>query len=313
MSRFDAARRAALIRELLKPLHRQPRELLSFDEIRRQLQLRHLVDRGLQDVQLDQIVGSLGRADEFDREFLPRREALRERWQQIEDLAEGPIGFPPVELYKVGGAYFVVDGHHRVSVARSLQAPTIEARVQEFQTSVPLDPDDSSEEIVRKQGLTDFLEATGLAATDDESYRVSLPYSYQKLLEHICVHRYYLGIENERPFDWPEAVASWRDTVFRPTLATIRQHDLMQAFPDRTETDLYLYLMDNLHYLREQYGSAAPEPDQAAEELKRARAERSSLIGRLKRRVDRDALEGRETRSKDDSAGESGSGDGVTD
>jgi hypothetical protein len=242
-----------------------------------------------------------------------RRTALiRERWEQIENLAEGSAGFRPVELYKVGEAYFVVDGHHRVSVVRSLAAPTIEARVQEFQTSVPLGPDDSAEEIVRKQGLADFLEATGLEATDDESYRVSLPYSYQKLLEHICVHGYYLGIENDRPLDWREAVASWRDTVFRPTVDSIRRHDLMKAFPDRTETDLYLYLMDNLHYLREQYGSAAPEPDQAACELKRTQAEMGSWIGRLRRRIDRDSPEALEARREDDSAGESG-GDDVAD
>ncbi len=288
MSRFDAARRTALIRELLRPLRKQPRDLLSFDEIRRQLHLKHLVDRGIQDIPVDRIVGSLGRADEFDREFLPRREALRERWEQIEDLAEGPTGFPPVELYKVGDAYFVVDGHHRVSVARSLEAPTIEARVQEFQTSVPLGADDSPDEIVLKQGLADFLEATALEASDFESFRATLPYAYQRLLEHICVHGYYLGIENERPFDWQEAVESWRDLVFRPTLETIRRHDLMSAFPDRTETDLYLYVMDNLHFLREEYGPAAPQPDEAVRDLKRSQARDDSLLDRLTRRRTQD-------------------------
>lgn len=292
MSRFDAARRTALIRELLKTLRKEPRELMSFDAIRRQLQLRHLTDRGLQNVPLDQIVGSLGRADEFDREFLPRREALRERWEHIEDLAEGTTGFPPVELYQVGEAYFVVDGHHRVSVARSLKAPTIEARVQEFKTSVALGADDSPNEIVLKQGLADFLEATGLEVTDSESFEVTLPYSYQKLLEHICVHGYYLGIENDRPFDWPEAVASWRDTVYRPTLETIRRHELMKTFPNRTEADLYLYVMDNLHYLREQYGQEAPEPDQAVQDLKRSQSKMSALIGRLSRRGERESARG---------------------
>ncbi len=300
MSRFDAARRTALIRELLKPLRREPRDLLSFDDVRQQLRLRHLVDRGIEDVPLDKIVGSLGRADEFDREFLPRREALRDRWQQIEDLAEGPAGFPPVELYRVGDAYFVVDGHHRVSVARALAAPTIEARVQEFQTSVPLDPEDSPQEIVRKQGLVDFLEATGLEVTEHEDYGVTLPHAYQRLLEHICVHGYYLGVEHGRHFDWPEAVASWRDTVFRPTLETIRRHELMEAFPERTETDLYLYVMDNLHYLRQQYGPEASPPDRAVEDLKRSHAERGSLLGRLKRRMDRDAGETEEDQAGDD-------------
>ncbi|MGB5478556.1 MAG: hypothetical protein WBO53_16235, partial [Thermoanaerobaculia bacterium] len=281
-------RRTALIRELLRPLRKQPRELLSFEEIRRQLHLRHLVDRGIQDTPVDRIVGSLGRADEFDREFLPRREALRERWEQIEDLAEGPTGFPPVELYKVGEAYFVVDGHHRISVARSLEAPTIEARVQEFQTSVPLGADDSPDEIVRKQGLADFLEATTLETTDAGDFRVTLPYAYQRLLEHICVHRYYRGLEMDREFSWHEAVASWRDLVFRPTLETIRRHDLMSAFPNRTETDLYLYVMDNLHYLREEYGPVAPQPDEAVRDLKRSQARDDSLFDRLTRRRTQD-------------------------
>lgn len=288
MSRFDAARRTALIRELLRPLRREPRDLLSFEEIRRQLHLRHLVDRGIQDIPVDRVVGSLGRADEFDREFLPRREALRERWEQIEDLAEGPTGFPPVELYKVGEAYFVVDGHHRVSVARSLEAPTIEARVQEFQTSVPLGAADSPDEIVLKQGLADFLEATDLEASDFDGFGATLSYAYQRLLEHICVHQDYRGIEDGREIGWQEAVASWRDLVFRPTLETIRRHDLMSAFPDRTETDLYLHVMDNLHYLREEYGPVAPQPDQAVRDLKRSRARDDSLLDRLTRRRTQD-------------------------
>ncbi|MGB5389333.1 MAG: hypothetical protein WBP10_04055, partial [Thermoanaerobaculia bacterium] len=125
-------------------------------------------------------------------------------------------------------------------------------------------------------------------ASDFESFRATLPYAYQRLLEHICVHGYYLGIENERPFDWQEAVASWRDLVFRPTLETIRRHDLMSAFPNRTETDLYLYVMDNLHYLREEYGPVAPQPDEAVRDLKRSQARDDSLFDRLTRRRTQD-------------------------
>ena len=163
MSRFDAARRAALMQDLLRPLRGQPADLLPFDAVREGLRLGHLLDRGVMEVPLDQIVGSLGRERDFTREFLPRDEALRERWEELEELAVGTAGFPSVELYRVGEAYFVVDGHHRVSVARSLGAPAIEARVQEFLSPVTLSPDESLEEVLAKHNLAEFCEITGLA------------------------------------------------------------------------------------------------------------------------------------------------------
>jgi len=114
VTRFDAARRAALVQDLLGVLKGRPVDLLPFDRVRAGLRLKHIVDRGLHDVPLERIVGTLGREREFNREFLPREEALRDRWEEVEELAEGPAGFPAVELYKVGDAYFVVDGHHRL-------------------------------------------------------------------------------------------------------------------------------------------------------------------------------------------------------
>jgi hypothetical protein len=116
---FDAARRTALMQDLLAAARGRPADLLPFADVKEKLRLTSLVDRGVQEVPLSRIVGTLGRAKEFNRAFLPRDEALRERWDDVRDLAEGPHGFPPVELYRVGNVDFVVDGHHRVSVARS--------------------------------------------------------------------------------------------------------------------------------------------------------------------------------------------------
>jgi hypothetical protein len=225
--------------------------------VRAGLRLRHIVDRGTQDVPLDLIVGTFGREREFNREFLPRDESLRGRWEEVEDLAEGPTGFPTVELYKVGEAYFVVDGHHRVSVARSLRVPTIEARVKEFLSPVPISPDESIEEILLQRGLADFLEATGLTSKTPGEFRVTEPHGYERLLEHITVHRYFRGLETGRDVPWAEAVSSWQDTVYRPMVAAIQRSGIMEEFPSRTETDLYLFAMDHLHHLRERY---APKP-----------------------------------------------------
>jgi len=269
MPRFDSARRAALMTDLLAHVSGRSADLLPFDAIRAGLGLRHLVDRGFHPVPLDRIVGSLGRATEFNRAFLPREESLRERWKVIERLAEGQLGFPPVELYQVGEAFFVVDGHHRISVARALEAPTIEAHVIEFLTPLPLEAGASLEDVLLRRGLPEFLEATGLVPADPDEYRVTVADGYRRLLEHIRVHGYYRGIETGRDLPWQEEVVSWRDSVYRPMVEVIRRSGILDDFPGRTEADLYLFIMDHLHYLRERYGNPALPPAEAVEDFER--------------------------------------------
>lgn len=253
---FEEARRSALMQDLIRLVTGRPADLLPFEEVREHLKLTNFVDRGIQEVPLDRIVGTVGREADFNRAFLPRTEAVRERWKRVRALAVGPAGYRPVELYKVSDVYFVVDGHHRVSVARSFGSPAIEAWVKEYLTRVSLDTDESLEDILLKGAMAGFLEATGLIQTDPDQYRLSDPGGYERLLEHIDVHRYYKNVEQNREISPAAAVESWRDTVYRPMTELIRQSGILQEFPGRTETDLYLYVMDHLHYLRERYGSA---------------------------------------------------------
>ncbi len=281
MSGFDEARRAALVDDLLALVRGRPSDLLPFDLVRERLRLKHLVDRGVQEVPIGKIAGSLGREREFNREFLPREESLRERWEEIKDLAEGPAGFPAVELYKVGDAYFVVDGHHRVSVARAVGAPTVEARIREFLTPVPLGPRESVEEVVLQSGLADFLEATGLVPETPDEYRVTDPHGYERLLEHVRVHGYFRGIETGRDVPWDEEVRSWRETVYRPMVEVIRRSGVMGQFPGRTETDLYLFVMDHLHHLRQRYGGRPFHPEVVVRHFELSVAERRGWPSRL--------------------------------
>lgn len=246
------------MQDLLSHLLKRPADLLPFDEVRERLQLRHVVDRGVQEVPLERIAGTVQREREFNRAFLPREETLRERWEDLEELAEGTRGFPPVELYRVGDIDFVVDGHHRVSVARAKGAPTIEAHVKEFLTDVPLSAGASIEDVLLKEGLAGFLEAAGLVPSSPDEFRVMAPNGYERLLDHISVHRYYRGIELRRPVSWEEAARSWYETVYRPMIETIRQSRILSHFPGHTDTDLYLFTMDHLHQLRQRYGPRFP-------------------------------------------------------
>ncbi len=265
---FDEARRAALMSDIVRFLRGLPRDLLPFDAVREKLRLRHTVDRGIQEVPLDRIVGSIGREREFTRMFLPRGESLRARWEEIRENAEGPEGFPTVELYEVGNAYFVLDGHHRVSVIRAMNTPSIEAHVREFISDVPIGSDDSIEELVLRRGRLDFLEATALEADDDEFLSTQTD-GYERLLDHVDVHRYYMGVEQQRDITAAEAARSWRTNVYEPVIRIIHESGVLEEFPKRTETDLYLFAMDQLHSLRKSSGDEVP-PAQAVELIKLA-------------------------------------------
>ena len=253
----------------------RPPNLLSFNEVRERLRLKQIVDRGVQEVPLDRIVGSVGREREFTRAFLPREESLRERWDDVKDLAEGQSGFPNVELYYVNNIYFVVDGHHRVSVERALGAHSIEARVKEFISSVTLEPNSTIEDVILRSGLADFLKTTGLKQSSPDEFLLTLPNGYERLMDHISVHRYYRGIEMQMTVSWEDAVESWYRTVYLPMVEIIRENGILEEFAGYTETDFYLFTMDHLHHLREQYGPSA-KPERAVRHFQlSARGEKS--------------------------------------
>lgn len=86
-------------------------------------------DEGLRTVPIADIVGSINRAEDFDRSFMPVHGRTRQRWMSVDRAYLKGVPLPPVELFQIGDAYFVVDGHHRLSVAKSHGQLYIEARV----------------------------------------------------------------------------------------------------------------------------------------------------------------------------------------
>ena len=149
---FTRARRRARLRAALTRIRREhiSNRLLSFDDVRRERVASNRLYRGTRVVEVNQIVGSVGRWRDFDRSFLPTKASIGERWKRIDRAFQRGEDLPPVELYGIGGAYFVLDGHHRVSVARYHDVPTVEAAVAEFRpthSAVPL-------HIVSKSQLT---------------------------------------------------------------------------------------------------------------------------------------------------------------
>jgi hypothetical protein len=139
---FTRARRRARLRALGARIRREhtSNRLLSFDDVRRELVANNRLYRGTRVVEVNEIIGSVGRWDEFDRSFLPARASVGHRWKRIDRAFHRTEDLPPVKLYKLEEAYFVVDGHHRISVARYHDVPTVEAAVVEFHPKRPAAP-----------------------------------------------------------------------------------------------------------------------------------------------------------------------------
>jgi nucleotide-binding universal stress UspA family protein len=240
---FHRARTQANLEQMRSRLTGKSADLFSYEEVRQKLRETGRAAKGLQEIPLEAIVGSVGRYDDFTRSFLPRRDSDAQRWARVEAATLDLKGLPPIEVYQIGHAYFVLDGNHRVSVARQLGAPTIQAYVTEVRTKVPFSPDTQPDELILKAEYADFLDHTHLDKLRPEAdLTVTEPGKYRILEEHIEVHRYFMGLEAQREITYEEAVAHWYDQVYLPVLEIIRDQGVLWNFPERTEADLYLWI-----------------------------------------------------------------------
>ena len=239
---FSRARQRADLEKIVSSLTGKSADLLSFEEVRKKVRGVWGNRRVLKDVPLDSIVGSVGRYEDFTRDFLPRRDSDQERWARVDLLANE--GLPPVELFQIGDAYFVNDGNHRVSVARQRGHTHIEAYVTNVQTRVPLSPEIQPKDLILKSELADFLECTRLDfLRPDADITVTSPGAYADLMKHIEVHHYFMGLDQKREIPFDEAVTHWYDTIYSPVIEVIRKGDILSEFPGRTHADLYLWIL----------------------------------------------------------------------
>ncbi len=95
----------------------------------------------------------------------------------------------------------------------------------------------------------------------DAAIEASLPGKYEKLLHHIDVHRYYMGQNRQADVSYEEAVASWYDTIYLPAIQLIREQDSLKRFPNRTETDIYIWALDHGAELTEALAQGEPEAE----------------------------------------------------
>ena len=263
---FARVRSRAFLHDLWALLAGTRNSLLSYDEVKEKLRISGPIYRGVRTVEVAKIVGSVNRYRDFDHAFLPARNNIADRWQRVDRAFYEEVSLPPVVLYEVGDIYFVVDGHHRVSVAREQGQEFIEAEVRECKVNVPVGPDLRPEDLEILGAKVEFLERTGLdRLRPGARIDLTVPDGYDRILEHIAVHRYFMGLDQQRDISEEEAVAHWYDTVYLPIVKVIRERGVLEEFPGRTEGDLYLWVLDRQQFLHD-HGEDLLPPASAAEE-----------------------------------------------
>jgi hypothetical protein len=242
-SSFGKARRREAYRRLSQIAGRgRSRPLLSLDEVSRRLRAFEQTYVGVRPIRIADVVGTVSRVEDFDRDFLPKRSKIQERWRIVEgSFPEGD--FPPIVVYELDGRYFVVDGHHRVAIARQRGIEFIDAEITRLRSRTKLPPDADIGAIIMAEQERRFGEESGLErARPEATIEFSRPQGYIELLEHIKIHGFHLMMERAEALSVEEIAGDWYDRVYLPTVEAIHREGLTELWPKATDADLFLWV-----------------------------------------------------------------------
>lgn len=284
--RFWNERRRADRQDFVARLTGKEADLLPFERLMQILQAyQQIPRRDIEMIPLDRIVGSVGRYRDFTRGFRPRAGISGDRWVRVYRAMSSLEGVPPIEVYRLGDVYFVADGNHRVSAARAAGFDKIAAYVTDIPVDPGLEPGDTLDTAIIKAERAYFMQQTGL---EDRCGPVrdicfTKPHGYPRLLEHVQVHRYFMGLNRQdgAEVSFAEAAADWYLTVYRPIVAAIQRGRLLEQFPDSTAADLYVWVSARIMEAAQRAGQSIG-PDEAVATLE---DQRSSAWQRAAREV----------------------------
>lgn len=241
-SAFGKARRRETYRRLAKAIRGiDAPGLLSVDEIRDRLKVFEQSYGGVRPIPIDRIVGTVDKTRDFGPDFLPRRSDMSARWRHLERVF--PAGdFPPIEVFQLEDKFFVIDGHHRVAIAKQRGIETIDAEVIILRSRYKMPPTTDLGAIISAQHEQIFLEDSGLGwVRADADIKCSRPHGYLELLELVKVHGYNLSLERGHLVPPDEVAADWYDRIYRPTIDALRSGDLEDSLDRALSGDIFLY------------------------------------------------------------------------
>ena len=261
-SDFSKARNKALFNEIQHLLTPEEASLISLNDVKQLLKPKAETYQGMKVIPIDKIVGSEGRYKDFDNHFFPKSNFLKQRWERVDEAAIKDIILPPIKVYELSGVYFVRDGNHRVSVAKSRGTEFIDAEVVSLQSEIKLKNPNNMADIVRQIVNYEkrvFYSETGFGdITDYWCLDFSTPGRYDVIFNHILTHKYYINQNKEEEVTMEEAILSWFNTVYLPLVTSIRKKHILHNFPKRTLADLYVWIVRYWDDLKQKFGDEIP-------------------------------------------------------
>lgn len=267
-------------KRILSVLNPQEDDLLSFYDVKNLIKPKDQSYLGMMTVPVKRIVGSEDRYQDFDNAFLPRRQFLKSRWTAINRAHQSDVVLPPIQLYRLGGVYFVRDGNHRVSVARAMGAEFIDAEVTELSSSIKLEPGFTLEQLTQavvSYERKSFISATRFDRVVDMSQIIfTFPGRYDEMLQHVMGHKYFINQKSKEEISLEDAAQSWFLYVYLPISSLIEEEGLERSFPEHTKADLYMWVVQSWHDLKQQYGKV-----KANAAIKAVKKRRGKFVGRI--------------------------------
>jgi hypothetical protein len=279
---FSKARSKEFFSRIQHFLNPEQENLLSFEEVKEILRPKNEVYNGIQAVPIDRIVGSEGRYRDFNKYFLPRADHLRSRWERVDMAHLKDVILPSIQLYEIGGVYFVRDGNHRVSVARSQGTEAIDAEVTSLSTEIRIHPDMTTEDLrnaLIAYEKSEFFKKTKFdTITGYQNLDFSTPGRYDVIYNHILVHKYFMNEKRKSLVSEEEAIKAWYADVFKPIISIIEENHLCERFQNRSAADLYVWIVKHWDFLKKKYGGQYPVSEAAKDFAQKYGKEPASRI-----------------------------------
>jgi hypothetical protein len=239
---FARARRSSQWARLIARLRGRSGDvelMLPYDEVVTALGRRGQRDLGRREVPLDAVVGSVDRTGGFDRAFRPTDARSRQRFERIAAAVRRGADVPAIDVYQVGEAYFVRDGHHRVAVLRALGRATVAAQVVQILTVVGADRHLRLDDLPLKSHERLFRERVPLPAAARSAITVHDPDLYATLAEGVEAWGYRTMQARGEWWDRKQTAEAWFRDEFIPTVTLLRQAGLMTG---GTDAEVFLRL-----------------------------------------------------------------------
>lgn len=287
---FTKAHNKALINEIAHFLSPEEASLISFNDIKSILKPKNEMYMGMKTIPVAQIVGSEGRYKDFDNEFFPKSNFMRDRWKHVDEANIKSIDLPPIKVYELAGLYFVRDGNHRVSVAKLRGTEFIDAEVVSLQSEIKLRPMRSLTSMVKQiisyEKRIFYAETLFGDITDFWGLDFSTTGQYDVIYNHILTHKYFINESQPEEIEFENAVTSWYTEVYCPIIDIIEKKHIMRAFPQRTKSDLYVWLIKYWDDLKKKLGDAIPL-DEAVNDFKKDNSYAPHFFTKLKNMAQR--------------------------